>query len=217
MSYDHTLGIVPTLISQGRRELILQGHTAQKIIGAVLIAAALVAGGSALASEWESLPAADSYVSLKDLPKPPRRIERRVETNDRYLERALFDGRKGFVFLEYVVDTFYEEGLSYFVTGSRYLRQELEKHYTREKVAYDVGKTGSFQQAQRRGTYMIVSIPTKIRTCFHSASGYKFNTHAWSGEVVYDTLVTLQYCDYEISDEMRGKLVDFITHMSLNK
>lgn len=179
-----------------------------------LAAAALIAGAAAPSfaqdnrlrdsggavmdlSKWQDIPAHEFMLNIVDLPSAePGRAQRRVRNKGTPHERIRFDRREGFIYVEHLYVTLYNENVTDLFQSVAFTRKLAERHWKRrvpverftieeERKIHSSYERGGWVLATRGKNSGVLCIIARLAFLSEGAGSGSFTHEAYNTGVSY--------------------------------
>lgn len=168
------------------------------------------AGGHVMhLSEWRDIEPHELDLNLALL-VPGELVRAQFQDRDRRIvhNRISFDGRKGHIKSQRVVDGFFTEWTKSSIHDGEDFIREVKRKLGDDLLGHEAPVALTCDR-RTCGYGAVFNVKSPRGRCLFARAGYKFNPVKYDDDVgQYDTILSLRYCDREASLERFAKLFD---------
>lgn len=132
----------------------------------------------------------------------------RMRNAELFQQRALLDGRRGGVMVEFVTKASFDEDASDRIARVEPLRTNIAKMMKRSKQTYKIEKTATIQGPGRAGNYALYRLEPSGIQCIHALTGYRLSPVKITGPNRIDTFMNLNYCAPDLDENTFAKFFE---------
>lgn len=159
-------------------------------------------------SEWKEIKLYDVDLNIPLLASVKiTKAERQVRDNRAYHDKLTVDHGKGEIFTQRTVASWYKLSSQERIKDKSVFELEMKKFFGADLVGIKEIRKISHGSAKAGGYIGIVHVYGSSKKCLYSKSGYRLGTTPYDNdEGLFDTFMTLYYCDPDVTLEKFSEL-----------